>query len=172
MSSDKGDRKKEKKLRKFQDPQQTPTNRIKFLAEYTGACKFCVAERAKETVLTDFVCIFSERCSDYNEIDATFKAHHFDIVSLSHEYFVAYELQAKKSPYKHTPRLLLSPARTVFSNIHLPRDKPLSNPNIFSSPSGKTNEVSMVHLLTVLKRIMTHLQSHIAQRGGARTFST
>lgn len=38
MSSDKSDRKKEKKLRKFQDVTQAPLNRIKFLAEYTGSC--------------------------------------------------------------------------------------------------------------------------------------
>lgn len=39
MSSDKAKSKKEKKLRKFQDTTQTPLNRIKFLAEYTGAFK-------------------------------------------------------------------------------------------------------------------------------------
>lgn len=36
MASEKDIRKKEKKLKKFQDATQTPTNRIKFLAEYTG----------------------------------------------------------------------------------------------------------------------------------------
>src|SRR5687768_3673411 len=41
-----------------------------------------------------------------------------------------------------------------------------------SFQTGKSSEVQMTFLLTVLKRIMTHLQAHIAQRGGARTFST
>lgn len=37
---------------------------------------------------------------------------------------------------------------------------------------GKSNDAPVGHLVAVMKRIMTHLQAQMAQRGGARTLST